>query len=126
MNATCSILLLAANRLNDASKKGSDFNFYWIIFAVLIVIAVVVAYFAFDRFRKIRANSHYSLFRDLCRLHGLDSNSKDLLCNIAQYYQIEKPVRLFLEPNWLDQARLRNDFSSDAELINGLRMKLFG
>jgi hypothetical protein len=126
MNDSYAILLFAANRLNAASKSGSDFNAYWFIFAVLICIVVIVAYFAYNHLRKNRAHSHYALFRGLCQLHKLDSNSKKLLRHIAEYYHIDKPVRLFTEPSWLGQAQLKNDFRADAELINGLRVKLFG
>jgi hypothetical protein len=90
------------------------------------IIAVVAAYFAYNYLRKIRANSHYALFRGLCRQHELDSNSKRLLRDIAQHYDIDKPVRLFIESSWLDQARSKNAFPADAELIGELRVKLFG
>jgi hypothetical protein len=133
MNDSCSFLLFAANRLSVtanrlsvAAKRVSDFNFCWLIYAIAIVAVVIALYFACHHLRKIRANSHSALFRDLCRLHELDSNSKKLLGDLAQHYQIDKPVRLFLEPSWLNQAQAGSVFPADAGLIDGLRAKLFG
>jgi hypothetical protein len=119
MNGSCFFPLLA-------STRGSDFNAAWLIYAVVGVIAAVAGSFAFNRFRKIRANGHFALFRGLCRLHELDSFSKSLLRDLAAYYDIDKPVRLFMEPCWLDRAKLDNDFPADAGLVDELRAKLFG
>jgi hypothetical protein len=126
MNGLCSYLIFAANRLSAASNSDSDFDIYWWVIAALIVIAFIAACFAYNRIRKIQANGHYALFRGLCRLHGLDSNSKRLLRDIALHYNIDKPVRLFLEPSWLDQIQSKNDISADTVLINELKAKLFG
>jgi hypothetical protein len=126
MNDSCSFLLLAASRVSAASKSDSDFDIYWWIIAALMVLAFIAVCFAYNRFQKIQANGHYALFRGLCRLHELDSNSKRLLRDIALHYDIDKPVRLFLEPSWLDQIQSKNDISADTVLINDLRAKLFG
>jgi hypothetical protein len=119
MNGTCLFPLFAL-------KRDSDFDYTWIVVAALVVVAAVATFFVIHRIRKAQSQSHYALFSGLCRVHELDSNSKKLLSAIAEQYQIEKPVRLFLEPNWLDRARAEKRFPEYAELIDALKAKLFG
>jgi hypothetical protein len=126
MNGLYSFLLVAAKKVNNAPDNASGINTTWIIIAVSAIILGVVGYFVFLRLSKIQANSHFALFQGLCRLHNLDATSRKILRNIAQHYQLEKPVQLFIEPAWLEKARSGNVFSQDSKSIDNLRGKLFG
>lgn len=71
-----------------------------------------------------RHNSHPGLFCGLCRLHRLDRNSRRLLRQVAQCYRLAQPARIFIEPQWLDPARLTPLRARSAEIV-ALRNRLF-
>lgn len=76
------------------------------------------------RFAHRWHNSHPGLFCSLCRLHRLDRNSRRLLKQVAQCYRLAQPARIFIEPQWLDPARLTPLRARSAEIV-ALRNRLF-
>lgn len=70
-------------------------------------------------------NSHPGLFCSLCRLHRLDRNSRRLLKQVVQYHRMSQPARVFIDPNWLDPARLGAAWRARSPEIAALRSRLF-
>ena len=65
------------------------------------------------------------LFRDLCRLHGLDRTSRRLLCRLAHYQKLDHPGRLFVEPERFEPENL-GPLASHLQRYREIRERLFG
>lgn len=92
--------------------------------AVVGVILLVVLVRVAKQLAHHWHNSHPGLFCSLCRLHRLDRNSRRLLKQVAQCYRLPQPARIFIEPQWLDPARLTALRGRSAEIV-ALRNRLF-
>jgi hypothetical protein len=97
----------------------------WILAAGIVPVGVLL-YLLNRLARRWRRNSHPALFSGLCRLHGLDLGARQLLKQVVQYYRLIQPARLFIEPQWLDPARLRGPLQARAAELTALRGRLFG
>lgn len=88
---------------------------------VVSVVLVVANHFA----RRWRFSSHSALFCGLCRVHGLDSAARRLLKRVVRFHRLGQPGRLFVEPKWLDPAKLGPSFQTQAAELERLRNRLF-
>jgi hypothetical protein len=70
-------------------------------------------------------NSPRRLFRDLCRLHGLDRGSRLLLVRLARYQKLDHPGRLFVEPERFEPGNL-GPLASKQQRYREIRERLFG
>ena len=101
-------LLLAEGRAADQFVKGfregtlhKTTNYDWVLFAVA-GLAIVLLYYAFDRFWRNRAPgsqpNERRLFQDLCRAHALDRSSIRLLQRVARHAKVSQLAEVFLRP----------------------------
>ena len=58
---------------------------------------------------------HPALYADLCRFHNLDKKARQLLKDVADKLQLERPAELFLEPMLLQKAIQAPEFLAVAE-----------
>ncbi len=75
--------------------------------------------------RAKRCNHPGKLFRDLCRSHGLDRNSRGLLKELAQEQGLDDPSRLFLEPERFNPKNVGRPLQEQQMKIDELRSTLF-
>ncbi len=66
------------------------------------------------------------LFLQLCRAHGLSSQERKLLWQLAQFLQLEHPATLFLLAELWEPAELGEDWAPWAETLQRLRTRIFG
>lgn len=70
-------------------------------------------------------NSPRRLFRELCRLHGLDHGSRLLLLRLARYQKLDHPGRLFVAPERFEPGNL-GPLASKQQRYREIRERLFG
>ncbi len=75
--------------------------------------------------QKRRTNSPRKLFRELCRLHGLEHGNRQLLMRLARFQQLEHPGRLFVDEGCFDAANL-GPLAGDEKRLAAIRRRLFG
>jgi hypothetical protein len=125
------IVLIAARHLAAISRRsssGADAGemLFWLSIAsgtiVVVCLAIYVATRAHDRWHH---NCQTSLFLGLCRVHRLNPQTRRLLRRIANYHRLHRPADLFLEPRWLDPARLGGPLRTRHAEIAAVRQRLF-
>jgi hypothetical protein len=67
-----------------------------------------------------------SLFRALCRAHGLDRSSCRLLKRLAQWQRLSHPARLFLEPDRFHTTNIGPELRRQQASLEAVRDKIFG
>jgi hypothetical protein len=72
-----------------------------------------------------QSTGHIPLFNELCQYHKIDRKNRMLLNNIAQKFQPDNPVMIFLDRNCLLRAVGDPDFASSADKINEFIEKWF-
>lgn len=115
------------NALRDRRGRG-DYGEILSSLMVLTIISVAVWLLArgFDRLCRRRSYSApYRLLWSLSRAHRLRWSQWWLLRRIARQENMDDPARLFLEPEWLDPARLGPEFANQGPQILVLRARLF-
>jgi len=94
---------------------------------VVLIVAISAVVFVVNRvFHRWRYNSHASLFRGLCRVHGLDRKTRGLLKQLAQHHRLSQPALLFVEPKWFSPKTLGTRFASQQKDLMELAKRLFG
>ena len=102
------------------------------VWAIFIVTSVLVAglilwqLIASRAYGRFPSNSPHSLFRELCRTHGLDRTRRRLLKRLAVARGIAPPALLFVQPECFATTNLSVDLSDQAEEIAELGVRLFG
>ncbi len=113
--------VLAARR----SATGAEL-LVWLGVALGTIAAVCGGlYFAHRWLNRYRHQSHAALFRGLCDAQGLDPASRRLLARVGRCCCVSQPARLFVEPQWLDPAKLSGSLQARAEEVVALRARLF-
>ena len=69
---------------------------------------------------------HKPLFVELCRHHGLDRKTKQLLKNILVKFEPERPAEMFVDPTLLRRAIEHPDFAESTEYLQELYKTWFG
>lgn len=69
---------------------------------------------------------HGALFADLCRFHNIDKKTRQILKDVTNKLQLERPAELFIEPTLLQKAMQLPDFEDSAELLQELQKSWFG
>lgn len=101
-------------------------NYDWLLYATA-VLALVLACYAVERFLRNRRSgslpNERKLFHDLCRAHGLDRASSNLLRRLARQARLTQVSEVFLRPELFqsDASISRRD----QRLIEHLRGRLF-
>lgn len=65
-------------------------------------------------------SGHVPLFNDLCRFHQFDRKTRQLLGNVAQRFQLERPTLMFFDPVWLRKAIGHPDFAESVDDLQTL------
>ena len=117
--------ILLAGRASGASVQGGKLVALLIAAGVGIAAICVAAILLSRWLKRQREYSHPLLFRGLCRAHGLKMRDRRLLLRIAGLKKISAPARLFIEPAWLDPARLPGSLKSQAKDLLRLREQIF-
>ncbi len=115
--------------INQVARERVDTGqmFLWLGAAAGAIAVVCGIMFAINRVvQRHRKYSHTGLFNGLCKAHKLDRSDKSLLKQLAKFYRMSQPARLFVEPGWLEPARLGPNYRSQAGKVKELRTALFG
>ena len=97
-----------------------------LVLGAMAVVAGLTYWHVAHTRRKRRQYSHDCLFDDLCALHQLNRPARNLLTQLARYYSLAHPARMFLEPVWLDPQRLPPPLHGRVQEVVKLRAELFG
>jgi len=96
----------------------------------LLLASVIVGGWVASRLFKVRErrkmNCPRTLFRDLCRAHGLSSSERNLLLRLASKQSPYNPAGIFLEPQNFDVDHLPPAAAADVDEVKRLRERLFG
>jgi hypothetical protein len=123
--------LLAAGNLGAASRRADRVDnsteaLVWLgIAGGMIAVVCLVICVVSRLYRRLRYHSRGSLFRGLCRMHGLDHRARRLLKQVARDQKLAQPARLFTEPKWLNPANLRGPLRCRALEVAMLRNRVF-
>ena len=127
---TCALLAEGrADQFVKGFREGTlhrTASYDWLLWAVG-GLAIAIAFYAIDRFYRNRpAPSHPNdrrLFQDLCRAHGLDRGSTNLLQRLARSAKLSHVAEVFLRP---DLFRAASAFSQrDRTRLEHLHGQLF-
>lgn len=101
------------------------------LLACLALLAVVVAgvwllrrLLAYQESRR-PFNHPRKLFRELCRLHGLDAIEQRLLKKVAAQHHLAQPAMLFVQADLFDSAVLASALAPQSQRLLALRDRLF-
>jgi hypothetical protein len=135
MNFLSDTLLLLADR-NIYRELGSGFRakrdsfqfsdlIPWLIVTAAVLGGLAVLARIVARREKQAFNSPRALFNELCKAHGLDLASRQLLRRLARAADIRQPARMFVEPQRFEPTNLPSDLRAQWPAIEALRAKLF-
>lgn len=92
---------------------------------LLAVLAlIVVAVMTSRREQGQHRRSSDTLWRELCRAHGLSRHEARLLRRTAERAEVAPPTMVFVEPQSMQWAG--EQAGDDAEALGRLRQRLFG
>ncbi len=113
--------------LHKPGGRGGLEEVLWVLVGLAALAAVVFGIeYARRRFDfTLTCNDSTKLFRELCKVHGLDYPSKRLLRRIASAAGFEEPAAVFLSPEWFDPERLPKRLASEERRLQELRDRLF-
>ena len=122
--------LFGAGNLGAASRRAGrvDAGQALMLLAIaggMIAVVCLAIRFGSRLQRQRRLSSHGSLFRGLCRTHGLDHRARGLLKQVARQHKLAQPARLFTEPKWLEPGSLPGALRERAAELAKLRNRLF-
>ena len=115
----------AAGRRRRGSVDTGEALIYLLIAAGVIALVCVVLYVSNRIVHHRRFNSHGSLFKGLCQIHGLNHGARALLKQVAGQHKLAYASQVFTDPQWLDPASLRGSLRRHAAEVNSLRNRLF-
>jgi hypothetical protein len=110
---------------NRRSTSGQSLLIFVGIAVAVVGLVVLLAYL--ERRRKVRTvkkDAELILFRNLCRVHGLNAADIDLLAQLAAAKQLERRCDLFVDPGYLASSA-RGSGASAARYAK-LHQALFG
>jgi len=97
-----------------------------IVGAVVLVVVVGVAAFFGNRIaKKMRFESHGSLFSNLCKAHNLPRKERNLLKHIGQEIKVPQLSLLIADPQWLDRAIITKSLAPKLKSMKKLRARFF-
>ena len=110
-------------------RHGGGVGWTEILIPIALIACVVGIAWLVSRYLKLRerrkVDSPRALFAELCRAHGLDWPSQQLLYAIANAQRLPSPAQLFVEPDRFDIESLGRAFENRQTQIAALRSKLF-
>ena len=101
-----------------------------LLLGLLLLVAVLAGVLVLSRLvarqeRHRRHNNPRSLFRGLCRAHGLDRPSRRLLAQLARSGRLAHPAVLFLEPHRFEAHALGPNLRAKQADLEALRDRIF-
>jgi hypothetical protein len=101
---------------------------YWFpvtitVFASLLIIWVI--YQICSYFQKIDADNPWSLYKQLCKVHHLNFIEKRVIHKLLQENQLNDPLPIFVEPEYLKKAIDDDSLKNDRMVVQILLDKLF-
>lgn len=93
--------------------------------AAVLLVLWFTSYWSGGRRRASAYHSPGRLFLTLCRAHRLRWRDVWLLWQLARWYELEDPARLFLEPERFDPSTLSRRLTRQAARLRLLRARLF-
>lgn len=112
-------------------RKGGSIDFTphdlvisLVVVAVVVGIVWLLARQLYGKERRVY-NRPRSLFRELCRAHGLDSAGRRLLVELAKDQGVSQRAQLFLAPERFEAARLGPKLAPRENEIRALAERLF-
>ena len=110
-------------------RGGSNVDPLDLLLVLFVCVLIGLAIWGLSRFIAYRErrsfNSQRALFRELCRVHGLEWSGCRLLWQLARGHRMTRPADLFIAPSRFD---LPDDFGSlpaHQDEIDRLRDRLF-
>lgn len=102
-----------------------------VLYGVLAgALAASLAFAAWLTFRDLLTRRGYrhpwKLFRELCRAHHLDRQSRRRLARLAAAHGLAQPSVLFIEPERFDVANLHASWKAERAELEFLRDTIFG
>ena len=127
------LLLAQSNRITNMGKRfrvaDPSVSVLQIVGWSVLAVVVILVVWRVVQAVAIRDGRSYTspkrLFRDLCRLHGLDWPNRRLLRQIAKANRLDQPAHVFLQPALFDTAQLKPPLKPFAKQIRALGKKLF-
>ncbi len=131
MNEVANRLLLFAERarLSDMGRKfresASGGNYFELAILVLVLIGVGVGIWLLVRRVQTSERGSYhdsrSLFTELCDVHELSREQRQLLGRLAESQATPQPAHIFLDPDRFDVAA--SELASDEERVHVERLR---
>jgi len=124
------VAILSAKPTPPPPKPG-DWSFGWesvgVIAAVsLAMIALIYATITYFRWRRrLRSNSPWCLFNELCSAHQLTRRQRHVIKRLAHQYKLAQPAMLFVEPKWWEPEQLGPTWARHLPELRRLRLRLF-
>lgn len=135
MQSILSNLLLLAQRaqwerLGDRFQRQHSVDWNGLVLWGAVAVAfVVVMIFLSRRMNHKEENREtddpLALFLSLCRVHGLNRPSRQLLTQLAVAHGLTQPATLFLEPDRFTKDRLPKSLQGKAKQLEMLCDQLF-
>ena len=101
------ILLAQRPSARGGASAGMDAGtlLVWVVVAAVVVAVVCGLMVVATRLHhRRRFNSKWSLYHQLCRLHGLDHGARRLLRQLIRQHNLAVPATVFTEPKWFNPA----------------------
>ena len=96
-----------------------------LVFAILILGAVLLSRFVARREDRRSFSSPSALFRALMKAHVIDRPGRRLLRRMARWHRLSQPGQLFVDPARFDLASLSPQLQKEGPAIKALRNRLF-
>ncbi len=91
---------------------------------VAITCACIVVIKKRNDFSK-PCNDSQKLFRELSKAHHLNRGNQRLLRELAEAFQLDQPVEVFLQPALFEACHLPQHMQSERDRLTELQQKLF-
>lgn len=110
-------------------RRGNEIEWTDLLLPLAIIVCVVGIAWLVTQVLKYRerrlVSSSNILFAELCKSHGLDWSSQQLLRSLASAVRAPTPAHVFVDPSCFDVDRLGASFNNRKSQVIALREKLF-
>ena len=96
-----------------------------VVAAVVVIGIALLSRHAARRDRRRAFTNPRSLFRALCKAHGIDRRGRRLLRQMVRWYRLEQPAQLFVNPKRYELSQLSPELQKEGKAITALCEQLF-
>ncbi|MDR1923834.1 MAG: hypothetical protein LBQ66_05630, partial [Planctomycetaceae bacterium] len=122
------IVTMKKSMRNVQEENDSETLFAYLA-TIIGLIALIVIAVLFERYMRYRmdttADSPAALFMELCLAHRLTRMERNLIERVAEASDIDNPLPVFLDPQYLAKSSNDNKFITSRQNIEYLLGKLF-